>query len=425
MSPQESNLLRAGNSPSRVLHRAAQVLDGAGVDAAPGVLLVEGERVLAAGPPESVGAASDAQTIDHPNKVLIPALVNVHAHLDLTHLGPFPFTGDFRSWIDRIRAGRVFDLDALCGSVLEGVRLARAGGTAFLGDIAGAGALPAVDARREGGLPGVSFLEIFGIGRREQAGVDAVDDALGRTPREEAGVRLGLQPHAPYSCGSAVYERAVATDLPLSTHLAETLEEIEFSRRGTGPLARLLRGLGLWDDACRAPGVHPIDHLAEVLLARPWVLAHLNYVEPRHLELLARGSLTVAYCPRASAYFGHPHDDRPPHRYREMLAAGINVALGTDGLPCLDTPRRIGVFDDARVLFRRDRTPPATLIEMATVRGARALGVDPGLVSFAPGPIAGVLALEAGESDRPPIERALLREDAPVWVAGPHDLSSP
>src|SRR5690606_38178109 len=146
------------------------------------------------------------------------------------------------------------------------------------------------------------------------------------------------QPHAPYSCGSRLYDAAADLGLPLATHLAETIEEITFVRTGEGPFADLLRRIGVWDASITGCGLHPVDALAPALERGPWIAAHLNYIEARHIELLGRLGVSAAYCPRASEYFSHPAEGEAPHRYREMLAAGVNVALGTDSIVCLDTP---------------------------------------------------------------------------------------
>ncbi|MEE8509310.1 MAG: hypothetical protein V3T07_09620, partial [Myxococcota bacterium] len=98
----------------------------------------------------------------------------------------------------------------------------------------------------------------------------------------------------------------------------------------------------------------------------------------------------------------------------------VNVALGTDGLICLDTPDRISVLDEMRLLYRRDGTDPAVLLRMGTVAGAVGLGFDPALVTLAPGPTAGLLALPIDRGrDVDPLCQIMERDDPPQWVLGP------
>ncbi|MHC4219974.1 MAG: amidohydrolase family protein, partial [Planctomycetota bacterium] len=220
-----------------------------------------------------------------------------------------------------------------------------------------------------------------------------------------------------YSCGPAVYEAAARLGLPLATHLAETPQELQFVATADGPLAEFLHRLGLWDSSIEARHAHPVDYLAGVLATAPVLAAHVNYAEPQHFARLAEWRTTVAYCPRASVYFGHP-----PHPYRVMIDAGVNVALGTDGFMCLDTPDRISILDEMRLLYRRDGTNPATLLHMATAAGATGLGYEAGLVTLEPGPILGLIAAPFDSSSSwDPLRQVLMRDDPPRWVAGPFD----
>lgn len=397
---------------SRTLH-LAPVIQDAHAAHRPGALLLQGQTILARGTPESIGHI-DGPVINHPGHTLIPALVNAHAHLDLSAIGPRtrgPET-DFAAWISMVRAERPADERAIRLALERGVQLLKSGGVAAVGDIAGMRSLVPMDVLASQGIRGISYIECFGIGRGRAATLQWLANHVASMPRAQGTMCLGLQPHAPYSCSLDVYLAAAALQLPLSTHLAETREEIEFTRTAGGPLAEALRNFGVWDDSIAATHRHPIELLEPLLASTPLVAAHVNYASDEHLEILARSPITVAYCPRASEYFGHPEGSEPPHRYRDMLDRGIPVALGTDSLICLDTPDRISTLDEMRRLHRRDGTSPRRLLEMATLHGARALRLDPNLFTFNPGPVAGVLAVE-GEDDT----AAFLRSDsAPEWV---------
>ena len=90
----------------RTLIRAALVVDGQGLRASPGAVLLENSRILACGEPATIGQPSGATLTDLPNAVVLPALVNVHCHLDLSHIGPMPLDSDFVSWIEQLRLAR-------------------------------------------------------------------------------------------------------------------------------------------------------------------------------------------------------------------------------------------------------------------------------------------------------------------------------
>jgi aminodeoxyfutalosine deaminase len=402
---------------SLILHRASAILDADRLQS-PGAILMEGDRIIAVGSPAEVGTPAEARIVHH-QAVLTPALVNVHTHLDLSHVGPLPYTGSFTSWVDVVRSHRSADESRLRSAVLKGVDMLRAGGVAAVGDIAGVRSLAAAEALASTDIAGISFIELFGLGQRRSLTIDFLRELAPTLESPRRDFRFGLQPHAPYSCHPDVYAAAAATGLPIATHLAETVDEIRFTRSGDGPLAEMLRRLGVWDESIAPARLHPVDLLAPILSQTPCIAAHLNYVDDIRLDEIARWPLTVAYCPRASAYFGHPvdADENPSHRYRDMAHAGINVAIGTDSILCLDTPDRLSPLDELRLLFRRDGGDPRDLIRMATVNGARALGLDADRFRLRPGAIAGVLAipsLDGGDA----VRSALSTADPPEWLAG-------
>lgn len=413
---------------------AAAAADADRVVAPAVVLLDAAGAVEAIGRPESIGATEGRECHRLPGRVVLPGLVNAHAHLDLTALGPRPFEpgSGFAAWAGMIRRDRPVDPAAIAESVRQGLEASRRGGTAILGDIAGNRGLPAFEAMRAAGVRGVSYLEVFGIGKAEPGGCEFVE-ALSEHVDPVSPTRLGVSPHASYSCGDRLYERAASLGLPLATHLSETLEELEFSRRGSGSLADLLRTVGVWTESLDGWDCSPIARLLPTLARCGAAIAHGNYLEDRDLDLLAECQekaarpLGLVYCPRASAYFGHPAAPHPPHRYRELLARSVPVALGTDSLVCLDTPDRLSVLDEMRLLHRRDRTDARVLLAMATVHGAALLGEPRSSVVLSPGARPeGLLSVEVSDSARPAIDdgeawlaAAIEAETPPQWIVSP------
>jgi cytosine/adenosine deaminase-related metal-dependent hydrolase len=160
--------------------------------------------------------------------------------------------------------------------------------------------------------------------------------------------------------------------------------------------------------------------MAPHLAAAPWLLAHCNYVEDAHLPLLARHRASVVYCPIASAYFGHPRrgfrGSDGHHRYRDMLAAGVNVCLGTDSILCqpADETQPHSILAQMRFLFQRDHTDPDTLLAMATTRGLRALGLPARHATLQPGSPARLAAIAIDPADSTDPLRQALESTAPV-----------
>lgn len=403
----------------RTLFLAPMIID-ANRRCAPGALLLEQDSIVAAGTPAEVGKSGDWSVRQLNDEVLMPALVNAHAHLDLSHIGPKPYAGDFTSWVNLVRSNRAIEDHAIEASVRKGVQLSRAGGTALVGDISGVRSEIPLHTLRQSGMGGVSFLEFFGIGKSQAQVVEHMKNAIAAQKRIERGVVAGLQPHAPYSCGIDVYRAAAEAGCPIATHLAETPDELQLIADASGPLRLMLEAIGVWDDTIAGSGKHPIEHLEPALSRAPVIAAHVNYVDEHQLDLLARWRTTVAYCPRASAYFGHPLNGFPAHRYRQMIERGINVALGTDSLVCLETADRLSVIDEMRLLYRRDGADPLLLMRMATINGALALGFDSRLVQLLAGPSAGVIALKFDpRKSTDPMQQVLLSASPPRWIVGP------
>ncbi|MBX3367504.1 MAG: amidohydrolase family protein [Phycisphaeraceae bacterium] len=406
-------------------------------------------------PPEL--CRSDIPTIERTDAVLLPGLVNAHTHLDLTDIGPRPHdpANGFMPWIDMVRRERPNDDAAIAAAVRRGISLSLAGGTAAVGDIAGAPrATPSTipfQTLAESSIASVSYIEFFAIGNGLQRGMEAMTNtalpALGRSvaaryERGEAAVsaRFGLQPHAPNTVALAGYQHALEMagpprNFPVCTHLAESPEEREFIARARGPQRDLLESLGLWNDAVAAEigrGLSPIEHLAPVLESArrqwtPFTAVHCNDVTDADLDILARTGTRVVYCPRASDYFGAPAR-LGPHRYRDMLARGIPVALGTDSIINLPAhtadPQSgsISILDEMRYIHRRDATEPATLLTMATLHGASALDASPTDFLLTPGstPL-GIIAVDVSRPQSTsnaddPLSWVLSADSCPNWL---------
>jgi cytosine/adenosine deaminase-related metal-dependent hydrolase len=396
-------------------------------------------RVIAVGTPAEVDRHPGMRIegivrVCRPSAVLIPGLVNAHAHLDLTHIGPRPYQPEkgFMGFVEIVRSNRLMDDEAIAASVQRGIELSLAGGVVAVGDIAGSvRGLPSLAPLRTlaaSPLWGVSYLEFFAFGKGQEASLDrALATFETAKSLQTSRFRAGLSPHAPYSVSPPMLERAMRfartqdPPVPVCTHVAETMEEREFIAEGSGPFRKLLESLGLWSDELLAhvgQGRASLDHFlrcaeaagrtrAEVFRAA-LVLAHVNDALPTQdsdfaassdalfARTKAAGAL-VAYCPRASEYFG-AQSRFGPHTYADMEAELLDVALGTDSVlnlpPMPGCPERISTLDEARLLARRDGEYAPHLLGMCTTLGARALSLDECAFRFESGhPLAGLVAI--------------------------------
>lgn len=418
-------------NPDLTLYCADAAADERGVIAAPVGVLVRttagsGAEIVAVGPLEEIKASSEAKRahrVERRGELLLPALVNAHTHLDLTSIGPRPFDRDagFAGWIGEIRQRRRTSDQDIRASVRQGVELSQAGGVAAVGDIAGAESLAPLEVMRASVLMGVSFLEVFGLGDAAES-IDKLESIAANAEWSKDGVRLGLQPHAPYSAGPSLIQHCVSlharTGAPLCMHVAESRDEHDCIANRSGRIREFLESIGIWNDEVAAQfgrAATPVQHLEKVLSAARWTIVHVNGCTDDDLATLKKAQATVVYCPRASAYFEHERDFGP-HRYREMLERGITVALGTDSIVCLPPSEgsRLSTFDDMRFLHRRDGVDPCTLLRMATTSGAAALGLSPELFRLSPGPVAGLASIPVRARDEEDSLAAALRgDDAP------------
>jgi cytosine/adenosine deaminase-related metal-dependent hydrolase len=187
----------------------------------------------------------------------------------------------------------------------------------------------------------------------------------------DALLSSGVAPHAPYSVSPDLYRASAewrrTQSAPMTTHIAETLQEILFIESGAGEFRDFLSSLGLMPAGWSAPGLSPVPYLHALgVLESPVLLAHCNYLDAESLQIILKTHCSVVYCPRSHAFFGHA-----PHPVRQLLDIGVNVALGTDSLASNDT---LSILDEMRFLAKlRPDLKPDEILRMATLNGAAAL----------------------------------------------------
>jgi cytosine/adenosine deaminase-related metal-dependent hydrolase len=339
--------------------------------------------------------------------VLLPGLINAHAHLELSGLTPGARPASFVDWIINVTR-RSFDVtEAVRIGVAQSLRF----GVTTVGDISRHCSITR-PLLTDAPLRIVSYGEVMAMAQRrgllEEHFASATDTSF-----ESDHLRVGVTPHAPYSIEADGYRRclefAVQTGRPIATHLAETPDEAPFLADHTGPFRRVWSMLNAWDDHVPRFAGGPIRFAKSLgLLDYPTLLAHVNFCDDDEMDLLAVGLASVVYCPRTHAYFGHPS-----HRWREMLARGINVAVGTDS--CASSPD-LNLLDDLRLLCQiAPEISAIDLLSMATIRAARAIGMESIVGSLTPGKAADAIAFPAADLDDV-LSRQLLPSG--VWIGG-------
>jgi cytosine/adenosine deaminase-related metal-dependent hydrolase len=332
-----------------------------------------------------VGAAGDAGAPDGAVRdlgsgVLVPALVNAHCHLELSHLaGRLPLGAGFVPWVESVVAARgCFSEDEMQSATRAAIQLLEERGTAGVGDVSNT--LGNLDLLAASGLSAVVFLELLAWDPERAASTLrwAEERVAAAQPMLRPGVEVRVAAHAPHSCSSALLRALVERGGPAAIHLAESVPEAAFLQDGSGPWPAFLGGRGLGDVPFSPPGASPVRYADSLGVLHPrLVAAHAVQVDAGDRALLARRGVHVVLCPRSNRNLGADTADVPG-----LLAAGVRLALGTDSLASVET---LDVLDDAVLLHRSfAQVDPATILRMATLGGAEALGF-PDLGAIAPG----------------------------------------
>lgn len=298
----------------------------------------------------------------------IPGLVNAHTHLEFSALTtPFPTSGRFTDWIRQVIGYRMANPDVTPHAVRTGLAESLSSGTTLIGDIATQGWT--VDNYHVPGAAGIVFQELLGLGpARVQAQAELGLTVL-QTPSADA-VTFGLSPHAPYSVHPDLLESAISTSqqtgAPVAMHLAETRAELELLAHDRGEFREFLESLGLWQPGLFG-GLRPLDYLRRLSACPRVLIIHGNYLDDEELDYLAsQPHMTLVYCPRTHAAFGHSD-----HPWQPLIARGGSVAIGTDSRA---SNPDLSVFAELQALARRHPgISHLELLRFGSVNGRQAL----------------------------------------------------
>lgn len=344
-----------------------------------GAVVVAGERVAAVGRWRSIRSRFSGPVTDLGDSILLPGLINAHCHLDYTGMaGLFPPPKSFCDWIKCITTEKsCWTFSDFAQSWLAGAKMLLRTGTTTVADIE---AVPELlpEVWHATPLRVISFLEMTGVRSRrtpEAVLAEAVKQ-IESLPLGRCGA--GLSPHAPYSTTQGLMRSTAALARRrrwlVVTHVAESAVEFEMFKHGRGEMFDWL--LRSQRDMSDCVGVSPVQHLAINRLLGPNLLAvHVNYLDNGDADLLARKRVSVVHCPRSHDYFRHEAFPR-----RTLARAGVNLCLGTDSLATVRKRRHqeveLNMFDEMRTFAtRHPGVPPRQILQMATVHGARALGL--------------------------------------------------
>jgi aminodeoxyfutalosine deaminase len=346
-----------------------------------GAVAVENGVITAVGPAAALRKTSGAKVTDLPGCVIVPGLVNAHTHLELTHFPAWKVRKDldylpktYVEWIRQVmKIRRALAPGEVELSVREGLRLCIESGTTAVGEILSDFTLAPLYTASP--MAGRLFLEAIGqdpvLG---DALLERLESSLAALP--EGGLLPGISPHTPHTVSEHLFQGIEEISrrlcVPKAIHLSESLEEVAFMFDSSGPIAAEIYPMARWEAYLPGPrhatSASYLDGLG--VLGASTLAVHAVHVTPADVALLKQRGVTVVLCPRSNDAL---NVGRAPHHL--LKNAGIPLALGTDSLASNDS---LSLWDEMRYLqgSAPDAFSAEELIGMATLGGARALGIE-------------------------------------------------
>jgi cytosine/adenosine deaminase-related metal-dependent hydrolase len=367
-------------------------MDGPPIDR--GAVAISGERIVDVGKFSEISKRhSNQEIVDLGEQVLLPGLINAHCHLDYTCLrGKIPPQKSFADWIRAINAEKgKLSPDDYVRSINQGFAEAKRFGTTTIANLT---AFPELIRGVNEPIRTWWFGELIDV-RDPSHAKDIVNLAVDKLKSQG---HWALAPHAPFTASADLYRRcrevAEREKILLTTHLAESREEMSMFRDRGGPLYEFLQGIG-----CEMSDLGhgtPVSRFSEIVrdssaspgMGENWLLVHVNELEETDFDLLARATskASIVHCPRSHTYFGHS-----PFQFEKLRADGFKICLGTDSLASNDD---LSLFAEMRA-FQKEfpNLSAAETLEMVTTNPARALEQEDRLGKICPGFAADLIAL--------------------------------
>lgn len=394
------------------------------VPVVPGKLVLEDHAVaIRDGRILAVASAAEARslfrsdhTVERPNHLLIPGLINAHTHSPMVMMRGFADDISLHDWLTKRvwpAENRVVSAEMVAAGTRLAVAEMLAGGTTTFGDQY---FFPDTigEIAAECGMRAIVGLPVIGAPTPWAQNIDEyLEKAVAVHDRFASHPLIGTQfaPHSPYMLGDddLIRLRVLADQVEMRTqmHVHETTKEAEDSMQehGCRPLERLGR-LGLVNSQFGA--VHMVD------------------VTDNEIDDLAKTSASIVHCPESNAKLACGCA-----RAADMLDAGINVALGTDGAASNNDLNMIGEMRSAALLAKlkvgdAEALPAHACLEMATINGARSLGLEAETGSLEPGKAADIASIDLHKPNTwpvyDPVSQLVYAADASqvtdTWVSG-------
>ena len=374
------------------IFRAAWVVTQAGPPIADGEVVVEDGRIAEVRP--ATRGTGDVRDLGE--SVILPGLINAHTHLDYTVMRGILEDIEFFPWIRELTMRKMaLDPSDWAASAEWGAAEAVAGGITTIADCTDSGA--ALGGALSLGLSGVVYQEVFGIDDRlpvEPIVLELEEKVTAlRRAAEGTRVRVGISPHAPYTVRPALFtalgEFARGAKLPVCIHAAESRAEAQLLRSGHGPIAEMLAGRGI---GFAPPGNSTVAYFSQLGMLGPrTLLVHGVQLSAADLESARASGTSWVHCPKSNAKLGNGvaplglmGRGRQPESIRPRLGLGSDSVASNNTMDMFEE-MRFAVLMQRGARRRIDALTAPEALEMSTLGGARALGIDRETGSLEPG----------------------------------------
>jgi len=406
--------------------RTVVTMDGAPIGN--GAVVVSGNRIVDVGKFDELKTRNAGQIVDLGEQMLLPGLINAHCHFDYTCLrGKIPPQKTFTDWVRAINAekAKLSPKDYIL-SINEGFAEAKRFGTTTVANLT---AFPDLISQIHATIRTWWFAELIDVRAPERANelvdlvrrrtnslrraieslrsaLECADTSALSKRRHVAALQTqhwGLAPHALFTASKNLFECceeiARRENVLLTTHLAESREEMEMFHDASGALYEFLKRIGRSMDDCGnetplGQFLRVRDSSTALRAARNddgWLIAHLNELTESDFELLenAKEQFHVVHCPRSHDYFKHSQ-----FPFGQLHSLGFNICLGTDSLA---SNENLSLFAEMRAFQRSEPgISPNEILRMATVNPAIALHQENMLGRIRPGFCADLIAIPCG-----------------------------
>jgi 5-methylthioadenosine/S-adenosylhomocysteine deaminase len=385
--PEKIDVILSGGTVLTVDERRRVIRDGA--------VAIQGSDIVAVGKREELIKAYDAKEMRQcRHKLIMPGLVNSHLHFYHTmHRGLAPEDAGGVLWSNYVHgkiATKLTAEDEIYGGLIILLETLKSGTTTYLeaGSYNPAAAIEGVSRIGMRGLMGRRSFDQFILGHSML--MEDTDTCLRENEKFLKKYRDGYNGGLLKACVDIVGQgrctdrlyteskkMADAYGTVFNFHLAAVAEEVTATRGLTG--------------------YRPVEHLYRLgVLDSNVSMVHMVHVTDREIRMLAEAQANVIHCPTTALKLNYELSSKG--RFPEMLAHGVNVGIGGDASDCSNFADMIRVMYLAAVLPKDYRNDPGvsaaeTAIEMATINGARALGMEKDIGSLEPGKRADILIL--------------------------------